>query len=217
MSAWMVVVVAGQSLGCSDTFSDELVTKLVAENFGAGTLAVRLENEPNGYRFQVVCLAGPAGETRHYTHASLVVFHSVNASKAVYGQYEFECDLQGVNGAPLTWSSGFLGSFLGTSGADNRLVPLTRPPPYSLRPAVNCVACVNPAHSLGGSRANADPVSHCVGESDFVNAVFKGRVHLKNKAYTLLQPIGTSTHSVTTTMRLYTMKTKTTVPMVSIN
>lgn len=157
-------LVVCQTLGCSDAFGDELVTKLVAENVG---VAVRLENGPDGYRFHVVCLAGAAGKARHYTHASLLVFHSVNGSKAVYGQYEFECDVQGIGGTPVVWSSGFLGGLLGTLGSDNRQVPLASPPHHLLKPTVDCAACVNPAHSLGGSRANADPVSHCLSEFRF--------------------------------------------------
>ncbi|KAL5493344.1 hypothetical protein EMCRGX_G014512 [Ephydatia muelleri] len=157
------LVVGQSSSGCGDTFDDELVINLVAANVGGGS--IRLEDGPEGYRFRAVCLAAGtlAREGRYYTHASLVVFHSINGSEAVYGQYEFECDVQGINGTPLVWSAGFPGGLLGTSGSDNRLFPLLQPPPpRSQSPAVDCIACVNPAHSSGGSRANADPASHCL-------------------------------------------------------
>lgn len=159
------LVVGQSSSGCGDTFDDELVINLVAANVGGGS--IRLEDGPEGYRFRAVCLAAGtlAREGRYYTHASLVVFHSINGSEAVYGQYEFECDVQGINGTPLVWSAGFPGGLLGTSGSDNRLFPLLQPPPpRSQSPAVDCIACVNPAHSSGGSRANADPASHCLSE-----------------------------------------------------
>ena len=67
------LVVGQPSSGCSDTFDNELVTKLVAENIGGGS--VQLEDGPEGYRFQVVCLAAGtlAREARHFsTPVSLV-------------------------------------------------------------------------------------------------------------------------------------------------
>lgn len=158
------LVVGWPFLGCGGTFDSELVTKLVAENIGVASSAVRLEEGPEGYRFQVVCLARAALQASNYTHVSLAVFHSVNESEAVYGQYDFECDIHGINGLPLVWSAGFREGLLGTQGSDNRQFPLAQSPPRSQNPAVDCVACVNPAHPLGGVRANADPLNHCLRE-----------------------------------------------------
>ena len=146
LSSWA----CAQQAGCSSSFSDSEVARLIVNNYvasGATAPAITLQTSPAGFTFRAVCLSN-AGVRDLYRFVSLVAYFTYNGSAPAYGQFEFEC----INAA---WSA--TSSILGPAvTARTMLTPDA--PAITAKLRTDCAYCLNP------TLLQTDAVTHCYGK-----------------------------------------------------
>ena len=146
-----------QQPGCSASFTESQVAILIANSYatpqGTGLPTIVLHDDPQGFRFRVVCLSS-SGFRDQYRFVSIVAYYTIGDGEPMYVQHEFECVLS-------QWAAS-------SSRLDvnhfNRLLLQPTDPAITASVRTDCSYCLS--SKILTSRAT-DPINHCKGEFSF--------------------------------------------------
>ena len=146
-----------QQPGCSASFTESQVAILIANSYatpqGTGLPTIVLHDDPQGFRFRVVCLSS-SGFRDQYRFVSIVAYYTIDGGEPMYVQHEFEC-------VQSQWAAS-------SSRLDvnhfNRLLLQPTDPAITASVRTDCSYCLS--SKILTSRAT-DPINHCKGEFSF--------------------------------------------------